>query len=75
MQGWLHARGVAVHEHDVTTAEGLGEAAWLEAADEQVLPVLILRDDGRELVRYVGQLPPPAELARVIDLALEEHDG
>lgn len=69
MLGWLREQGVEARSLDLTTAEGLGEAAWLDAADEQVVPVLLIRDDAHELARYLGRLPEPAELRRVIDLA------
>lgn len=73
MLGWLRERGVEARTLDITTAEGLGEAAWLEAADEPVVPVLILRDGDVEMVRYLGALPLPQELRRVIALAAEER--
>ena len=73
MLGWLRERGVEARTLDITTAEGLGEAAWLEAADEPVVPVLILRKGEAELVRYLEKLPPPTELERVIALATEER--
>ena len=64
---WLRMRGVGVRVHDVSTAEGLAWAAWLELADLGVVPVLALVDDQRgELCRYIGQVPSPAELRRVI---------
>lgn len=72
MLGWLRERGVQARELDITTPGGLGEAAWIDAADCEVVPVLILRDDARELVRYVGHLPQPRELRRVIALTDEE---
>lgn len=71
MTGWLEMRGVSVCTHDITTASGLGRAAELDAADLEVVPVLILRDGDVELVRYLGALPQPQELRRVIALARE----
>jgi hypothetical protein len=68
VKGWLRERGVQVCVLDVTTAHGLAEAAWLEVADLGVVPVLILRARERELVRYVGSIPAPAELRRVLEL-------
>ncbi len=71
MKGWLEMRGVSVCAHDITTASGLGRAAELDAADLEVVPVLVLRNGDHELVRYVGNLPQPQELRRVIALATE----
>jgi hypothetical protein len=60
---WLRMRGVPVRVHDVSTAEGLAWAAWLELADLEVVPVLALVDDERgELVRYIGSVPAPEVL-------------
>ncbi len=71
MKGWLEMRGVSVCTHDITTASGLGRAAELDAADLEVVPVLIVRHGDRELTRYLGLLPKPEELRRVIALATE----
>ena len=59
-------RGVEACDHDITTAAGLGRAAELDAADLEVVPVLILRDGEREVARWVGIMPPVADLRRAI---------
>jgi|GEM_PF-4691053 len=67
VKGWLRQMGIAVTELDVGTPEGLAEAAWLDAADLEALPVLLLHDDAQgELRRWVGALPSPAQLRRFL---------
>ena len=67
IKGWLAMRGVEVVTYDVSTAAGLAGAAWLELADLDLVPVLVLVDDERgEICRYIGSVPPPAELRRVL---------
>jgi hypothetical protein len=58
--------GVPVCVLDITTPKGLADAAWLELADLEVVPVLVLHDGERELTRYVGEIPTPAQIRRAI---------
>jgi len=59
---WLAARGIAVEVLDASTPEGLGEAAWLELADSEVLPVLSFHDVRGEVLRFKGGIPAPEVL-------------
>lgn len=68
MIGWLAMRGVEARKLDVTQAAGLASAAELELADLEMVPVLAFFEDGRELARYVGTVPKPLELRRLLNL-------
>ncbi len=59
-------RGAEARRLDVTTASGLAEAAWLDLADQDMVPVLILHRDGREVARWVGLAPSAAELRAIL---------
>ena len=57
--------------YDVTTAEGLGDLAWCELAEETVVPITAVLKAGRGLadepIKWVGTLPSAAEVLSALD--------